>query len=241
MSDVQSGTPMARWKHLVMQTGVDDTTLATFWANVLGGTVSGNFVDGAPDVQVPEGEVSPYGIRMLPIGEHPATRNHVHLDVLVESIEELLELGASPHESGEMPEGLPWTVMKDPEGGEFCAFVRDPAPDYRLHAVVLDSPDPEKAARWWGEAFGVEPLDHDDHWTLEGVHPDSSVSIDFVKNADLPDQMGRLRFDVVGDVDALLAHGAVDVPAESGTRVLQDPDGHLFGVHTDDATGSVPQ
>ncbi|QWC84385.1 hypothetical protein KLP28_12475 [Nocardioidaceae bacterium] len=227
-----TGEGMARWKNLVMDTAIDETTLGSFWAAALGdGVLSDNMVDGAPDVQVPPGEVTPLGIRMLPIGEHPATRNHVHLDIFTDSVESLLELGASPHESGEMPEGLPWTVMRDPEGGEFCAFVREPAPRYRLHAVVVDSTDPERAARWWGEVFGVEPLDHEDHWTLAGVHPVEQVTIDFVKVPELAAAKGRLRFDVYGDVDALLAHGATEARAESGTHVLADPDGHHFGVH----------
>ena len=36
--------------------------------------------------------------------------------------------------------GLGWTVMADPEGGEFCAFLRDPAelPAYRLHGIGIE-------------------------------------------------------------------------------------------------------
>ena len=37
-----------------------------------------------------------------------------------------------------------WTVLADPEGGELCAFVREPAelPAYRLYEVVVDADGP---------------------------------------------------------------------------------------------------
>ena len=55
-----------------------------------------------------------------------------------------------------------WTDMADPEGGELCAFVREPErlPDYRLYEVVVDSADPPSPAGWWAERFGV-PAQHD--------------------------------------------------------------------------------
>ena len=52
-----------------------------------------------------------------------------------------------------------WMVLADPEGGEFCAFVRDPeqlAHHLRLYELVIDSADPGRIAGWWAERFGVE-------------------------------------------------------------------------------------
>ena len=47
--------------------------------------------------------------------------------------------------------------MADPEGGEFCAFLRDPAelPAYRLHGIGIDRVDARAQAAWWGDVFGV--------------------------------------------------------------------------------------
>jgi hypothetical protein len=51
---------------------------------------------------------------------------------------------------------VPWEVMADPEGNEFC--VLEPREVYRdtgpVAAVVADSADPPAAARFWREAAG---------------------------------------------------------------------------------------
>ena len=49
----------------------------------------------------------------------------VALDVA--SVAEAEALGATVVDS----DSFPWTVMTDPEGGEFCLFVRDEVPTYR--------------------------------------------------------------------------------------------------------------
>ena len=41
-----------------------------------------------------------------------------------------------------------WTVTADPEGGEFCAFLRPEVPAERLHGLVADSADRQAQARW---------------------------------------------------------------------------------------------
>ena len=52
--------------------------------------------------------------------------------------------------------GDPWTVLLDPEGGEFCAFVRDEPPAYRMLRADRRQPRTRRrSARWWAEVFGV--------------------------------------------------------------------------------------
>lgn len=50
---------------------------------------------------------------------------------------------------------VPWTVLADPEGNEFC--VLEPREIYRdtgpIAAVVADCEDPRAMARFWGEAM----------------------------------------------------------------------------------------
>lgn len=65
--------------------------------------------------------------------------------------------------------------MSDPEGGELCCIVRDPAAlsAYRLHGVGVDCVDPRAHAVGWGRVLGVEPTTHEGHdWhTLEHATP----------------------------------------------------------------------
>ncbi|MGN6576854.1 MAG: VOC family protein, partial [Nocardioides sp.] len=159
MTDAPTGH--ARWMELCMDTASDGPRLGEFWAAVIGGEHRTSADDPAGDVVVPELEGG--GIAMCPVPEARTVKNRVHLDVYAASIADLEALGATvliPAEES----GLRWTVMADPEGGEFCAFLRDPAqlPSYRLHGVVVDCADPGAVARWWGERFGITPVHHEE-------------------------------------------------------------------------------
>lgn len=44
--------------------------------------------------------------------------------------------------------------MADPEGGEFCLFVRDTPPTNRLYEIAVDCVDHEAASRWWAAVLG---------------------------------------------------------------------------------------
>ncbi len=128
--------------------------------------------------------------------------------------------------------GFHWTVMQDPEGGEFCAFLRDPLPDYRLHGVVIDCHEPEKVARWWAAAFGVDVRGYDDHdwWTLEGVTPDPILTLDFVPVPEPKTVKNRIHWDVYGDVEAFERAGARRVWEQPGWTTMADPEGNEFCV-----------
>src|SRR5260221_11440506 len=84
----------------------------------------------------------------------PKTAKHrVHLDIYARDLAELEELGASIVEPRHGTRT--WTVMADPEGGEFCAFLRSGLPAERLHGLAVDSADPEAQARWAGGVYGA--------------------------------------------------------------------------------------
>ena len=101
--------------------------------------------------------------------------------------------------------GLGWTRMADPEGNDFCAFVRPPErlPDYRLHGIGIDCRDARAQAQWWGRLFGSEPA-YDatyDAWTLTGVAVDAVMTLDFTPVPEPRTEPNRLHWDVQGDVD----------------------------------------
>ena len=92
-------------------------------------------------------------------GRRPSAKtvkNRIHVDVYVDAVEPLLELGARV-----LAEYRPErATLADPEGNEFCAFL-DPTsgPGPRVFAVCIDSARPEELAQWWAGELGarVEP------------------------------------------------------------------------------------
>jgi catechol 2,3-dioxygenase-like lactoylglutathione lyase family enzyme len=103
----------------------DAELLATFWCAVLGWRVTDR-EDGAIRIEGAPGSVP---IDFLPVPDGPKqTKNRLHLDVnatdrdQVAELERLLALGARPVDIGQR--GVPWHVLADPEGNEFC-LLRD--------------------------------------------------------------------------------------------------------------------
>ena len=165
--------------------------------------------------------------------ERKTVKNRVHLDVYAAAIDDLTALGAEvvlPAEES----GFSWTVMRDPEGNEFCAFLRDELPDYRIHGVVIDSADPERIATWWGDVLGAEVSDNAEHgggwWTLLGATPDPVLTWDFVPVPEPKTVKNRLHWDLRGDVDEFLERGATHRWERPGWTALADPEGNEFCV-----------
>ena len=64
----------------------------------------------------------PYeGWSFVPVDEPKTVKNRIHWDVLVDSVDDLVVAGATLLRGPE-PDGN-WSIMADPEGNEFCAFV----------------------------------------------------------------------------------------------------------------------
>ena len=171
---------------------------------------------------------------MCPVPEHKTVKHRVHLDIYARSIEELVARGATVLLPAEET-GLRWTVMADPEGGEFCAFLRDELPDFRLHGIAVDCADPEAVARWWGEVFGVEPESHEEGpwWTLNGVTGDPVLTLDFNPVPEPKTVKNRIHWDVVGQVADLEALGATRLWEMPRWTTLADPEGNEFCVFAD--------
>ncbi|HLN75495.1 MAG TPA: VOC family protein [Nocardioidaceae bacterium] len=223
-------TAVARWKELCMDTSGGER-LGRFWAEVAGlefrpDRESGNVV----------GPTEGHGIAMCRVPEPKTVKHRVHLDVHTGSVDDLVASGATvvrrPEESG-----LSWTVMADPEGGEFCAFLRDPAelPEYRIYELCVDALDAELVARWWGDVLGAEPRTsgHGDWWWLEGVPGLSFESIVFNPVPEPKTVKNRIHWDVVSTVDAMRGKGATLLRArdeEISWDVMADPEGNEFCV-----------
>ncbi len=218
--------------------------LGRFWAAVTGcsyaeptpaGDSAGDPGDVVGDVV---GEVEGMGIAICPVPEEKTVKNRVHLDVLTDSVDSLLALGArrAPGYGGD-----PWTVLLDPEGGELCAFVRDgDLPAYRGLELVLDSVDPEAQARWWGAVFGsVAENEGDPWWSIGGVPGFPMEALVFDPVPEPKTVKNRIHWDVYGDVRELAAAGATVLAELPRWTVMADPEGNEFCVFAEPAPGEA--
>lgn len=224
---------IATFKELCLDThpapGQDVTALGRFWAAATGCAFEGGDVVGPEEGQ---------GIAICPVPESRTVKQRVHLDVSVRDLSEVLDLGATVLRPQDAEIG--WTVMADPEGGEFCAFVQPPEriADYRVFEIVVDSVDAEASARWWADAFGVtaETKDGVDWWWFTGApgFPTTAVAPFFAMVfGPVPEPKtvkNRMHWDVYGDVEDFLARGATLLQELPRWTVLADPEGNEFCV-----------
>ncbi|MCZ7435579.1 VOC family protein [Micromonospora sp. WMMC241] len=230
----------------------DDAALGGFWAKVLGWGVSSEG-PGVTNLE-PEDIVYPDPVAVcidLVVSAEPKVgKNRVHVDLATTSaahqaelVARLTELGATPVDIGQGD--VPFTVLADPEGNEFC--VLEPRPIYRdtgpIAAVVVDCVDPREMARFWGEAtdWTVHEVT-DQHASLrsaQGVGP----YLEFVRNPDPKTGWNRVHLDVrpypgddmAAEVARLETLGATRIDlsgAHIHWTVMADPEGNEFCVLT---------
>ncbi|WP_432196766.1 VOC family protein [Streptomyces sp. bgisy027] len=230
---------------------LDASAVGRFWAKALDWSA---YRPGVTTyVGPPGGLVWPdpvvVGIDVVPVPEpKAATKNRVHLDLATTSaahqeelVSRLLTLGATPAHVGQGD--VPWTVLADPEGNEFC--VLEPRQVYRdtgpIAAVVVDCADPRAMARFWGEATD---------WVLHEVTADQAVFrsakgvgpyLEFIRTPDVKTVPDRVHLDLLpypgddkaAEVARLRALGATDLglgQGDSPWTCLNDPEDHEFCV-----------
>ncbi|MGW5576138.1 VOC family protein [Micromonospora chokoriensis] len=223
----------------------DDSALGDFWAKALGWGVSSE-EPGVTNLE-PEGFVYPDPVAVvidLVVSTEPKTvKNRVHVDLATTSaahqaqvVARLTDLGATPADVGQGD--VPWTVLADPEGNEFC--VLEPRPIYRdtgpIAAVVVDCTDPRAMAQFWGQATD---------WVLHEVTDRQAVLrsakgvgpyLEFIRTPDVKTGWNRVHLDVrpyPGDdpgaeTARLTALGATVIDLDVPWTVLADPEGNEF-------------
>jgi len=245
----QVGGMPTRLVHLVVD-AADPPALARFWAQALGWEIA--------DEQPTEVDVWPRGysypdpvalpLVFVPVPEPKTGKNRVHIDLASSSAEDqaaqvnrLLGLGATRADIGQGD--VPFVVLADPEGNEFC--VLDPRPVYAdtgpVAAVVVDSADPAAQARFWSRAAGwVLQQENADFASLRspsGVGP----FLEFLRTPDAKTVKHRIHLDVrpypgedyLDEARQLQELGAVPADVGQGDvrwEVLADPEGGEFCV-----------
>jgi predicted enzyme related to lactoylglutathione lyase len=221
--------------------------LGHWWAETLGWRVT---KEEPQEVTVEAaGEDRPFSCVFLPVPEPKTGKNRLHLDLASASraeqaatVERLLSRGARRIDIGQ--QHVPWVVLADPEGNEFC--VLDPRERYMgvgpLAAVVVDAAAPAALADFWAAAAG---------WPI-GYRGDNGVSlhrpggrppdIDFVRVAEAKTGKNRVHLDVApglednrdAEVNRLIERGARRVDVGQGPEVtwvvLADPESNEFCV-----------
>ena len=245
-----AGMP-TRLVHLVID-ATDPPGLARFWSAALGWEIAAE--------EPGEAEVWPRGydypdpvalpLVFVPVPEPKMGKNRIHLDLATTSaahqaaeVSRVLSLGATLADIGQGE--VPWVVLADPEGNEFC--VLDPRPVYRdtgpVAAVVADCADPVSMAQFWSQAAGWTPQESGEGFASlrspSGVGP----YLEFVRTPDVKTVKNRMHLDVspypgedhLAEAKRLQDFGAA--PADIGQGevpwvVLADPEGGEFCVLT---------
>ena len=215
------------FKELSLDSAGDAHVLGRFWAAVTGCEyVEVGDEDNPGDVV---GTEEGMGIAIGLVPEPKTVKHRVHLDVHAGSLDEVIALGAATAPDQDPDDA--WTVMLDPEGGEFCVFLRDEVPAYRTHELIVDAVDPARIAAWWGEVFGAPVRNDGQPWSwltdVPGMPFDAFV---FQPVPEPKTVKNRLHWDVYGDVDDLLARGATRLWELPRWTVLADPEGNEFCV-----------
>ena len=98
-------------------------TTAALWCAALGYRVRERWSDAAGTSYVETGGDDGAVLLFQPVREVKAVKNRLHLDVApvqgsqADEVTRLVDLGASMLDDGPV---LPWVVLADPEGNEFC-------------------------------------------------------------------------------------------------------------------------
>jgi hypothetical protein len=206
----------------------DPEVLARFWASALGLRAEPAGSDFRLVDEVPE-----HTLWVNKVPEPRRVKQRVHIDLHVAAVSDLIELGAVI-----VDDAHPWTVLADPEGGELCAFVRDPdaLPDYRIYEVVVDAADPVTIGSWWAERYGSDVC-HDQDQGFSWIEAGSGMPWPMVFQP-VPESKtvkNRMHWDVWGETETFLAAGARLLRGrddEIGWDVLADPEGNEFCVFT---------
>ncbi|WP_061295697.1 VOC family protein [Herbidospora cretacea] len=230
---------------------VDAPAVGRFWAQALGWTA---YSPGVTTYVGPAGGlVWPHpvflGVDVVPVPEpKTAAKNRVHLDLATTSEAHQAELVARLRQAGATPVDIgqgevPWTVLADPEGNEFC--VLEPREVYRdtgpIAAVVVDCADPRATARFWAGATGWTPHRVTDAYATLRSAEGAGPYLEFLRVPGGKTGPGRLHLDLLpspgddgaAEVTRLRDLGASDLDLGQGDvpwTCLTDPEGHEFCV-----------
>jgi predicted enzyme related to lactoylglutathione lyase len=110
----------SRWEQVVVD-AEDPARLARWWAEALGYVI----VNEAPDeVEIRRAPDEMPGLLFVPVADVRRVKNRLHIDLRPDDqeaeVERLVGMGARSVDIGQGD--VPWVVLADPEGNEFCVL-----------------------------------------------------------------------------------------------------------------------
>lgn len=221
-------------------------SVARFWAELLGWEVT---MDRPAEVDVAAPDPDGLDVSLAFLSSHhpKAAKNRIHLDLASRSldhqrvqVDRALSLGARRVDIGQG--SVPWSVLADPEGNEFC--VLEPREHYvdtgAVAAIVVDTRDPLRLAEFWSTAAGW-PVTHDTaHYAGIRSATGQGPWLEFLRTPAMHPDRGRLHLDLIAfpsddpaeEAARLRAAGAVpisSVPQDNDpVVVLADPETNEF-------------
>ncbi len=225
--------------------------LPRFWAAALGWEVACQDEHEASVAPAGFTYLSPGAVPLVfvPVPERKTVKNRVHLDLATRSpghqaelVARLTDLGAKPADIGQGD--VPWVVMADPEGNEFC--VLEPRDTYLdtgpVGAILTDCHDPAAEARFWSAASGCK-ASHGGGDVLTSLRSPAGGGpyLEFLRNPDSKQVKNRLHPDLApekpddraAELDRLRSLGATPADVGQGDvpwTVFADPEGNEFCV-----------
>jgi hypothetical protein len=192
----------------------DPAAQMRFWSRALGWPYAADTRLAGPD-----------GVDLVFV---PSTRpktgkNRLHLDLYggperERHVERLLELGATPADIGQGD--VPWTVLADPEGNEFCVLEEGhPGTDETrglLTAICLDAADTEVQGEFWARVTGWTIVERTE-WVAR-LRRSADAAIDLVMGPPVAvkTEKNRVWLEITD--------------AGAGAGMHQDPEGNEFQV-----------
>jgi predicted enzyme related to lactoylglutathione lyase len=217
--------------------------LARFWASALEWDI---FDETRARVGLTPTDGTSFGFGFVPSMDEKVAASRIHLDLSSQSVEDqhatvarLITLGASEIDIGQGE--VPWVVMADPEGNEFC--VLEPGNHFVTYASRVGSltcSGSRAVGYFWSEALGW-PLVWDRHDETAIRTPDGARQFITWGGPPVTPKHGknRLRLGVAPDGDQraeaerLLALGAKRIDTGQGKVpwvMMADPDDNEFCV-----------
>jgi hypothetical protein len=221
---------LARYKDLCIDVA-DARVEGAFWATMLGWGFEPHD-DGDGHLRDSDGRIQ---VWLNQVPEPKTVKNRVHLDVRAESVGLAIACGARV-----LYKETRWTTMADPDGQEFCVFVREGPIGNRAYELGWDTASGAQhdLAAWWAEVVGGRVVDADGFSSVEEIPQCPWESFDFAGVPEPKTVKNRVHLDVTtDDLDDLVAHGATVLRAKGdgglAWTVLADPDGNEFCAFTD--------
>ncbi|MBY8877994.1 VOC family protein [Actinacidiphila acidipaludis] len=203
----------------------DVAGLGHFWAEALG------WRQGKGGVVGP-GEGGAVELVFVASGRRKSGKNRLHLDLTggddqAAEVGRLLALGARRADIGQGD--VPWEVLADPEGNEFCVLPGADAAG-RLAQVCQDAADPALQGAFWAAATGWQ-ITEEAAWGVRlAAAPGTAPSLVMGPPATARHGVNRLRFALTADDLSALEGKLITAGAgrTAAPHLFTDPEGNEF-------------